>query len=302
VDARWLVYPVGAFSAAWFAFCGWRCLQAYRFAMLPLQGTMALAMALLIEATIFLLLGTVGQLTWWCYHAVMLAGFGAATLAFLRQYRGTGDLGVVVEGLFLRDQIRGIRRDDPKALTTLVAAVGAKDNETANHIDRVSELALLIGREAGVRDERLELLRWAGRLHDVGKIGVPNSVLLKPGRLTPDEFETMKLHTQRGWLIASRSPTLAAAATIIRAHHERYDGGGYPDGLRGEDIPLESRIITCADIWDALTGKRPYKDGLPPEKAAAIMLDEMQGHLDPRLLQVLFEVQGIRVAQLSNIA
>jgi hypothetical protein len=302
VDAHWLVYPVGAFAAACFAFAGWRCLQAYRFAMLPLQGTMALAMGLLIEATVFLLEGNVGQLTWWCYHVVMLAGFSAATVAFLRQYRDTGDLGVVIEGLFLRDQISGIRQDDPKALTTLVAAVGAKDNETANHIERVSALSLTIGREAGVAPERLEVLRWAGRLHDVGKIGVPNSVLLKPGRLTPAEFETMKHHAERGWLIASRSPTLSGAARIIRAHHERYDGTGYPDGLKGEDIPLESRIISTADIWDALTGKRPYKDGMPPEQAASIMLKEMSGHLDPRLLEILFEIQGIRIAQLGNIA
>ncbi len=294
VDSAVLKFAVAAVTCGLYGFAGWRCFQSYRMALLPLQGTMALSMLLLIEAQVFLVFGTVGQLTWWQYHVVMLTGFFVIGIALVQQFRQTGDLGVVVEGLFLRDQITGLRDNDPSAMPALAAAVAAKDNETADHTVRVSALAAEMGSLMGFKDERLALLRLAGRLHDVGKIGVPDSVLLKPGKLTDAEFNVMKLHTVRGYSIAMNSDMLREAAPIIRAHHERIDGNGYPDGLTRDLIPIEARIIAVADFWDALTGDRPYRKGMSPEQAAELTIKQLRGHLDPQCVEALFSVLDIR--------
>jgi HD-GYP domain-containing protein (c-di-GMP phosphodiesterase class II) len=292
IAAQWQRFNliVAVVTIAALAFAGWRFFQAYRLALLPLQGTMALGMALLIQAQVFMAVGEVWRLSWWLYHLAMLMGFVLPVFGLLWQYRVAGDLGAVVEGLFLRDRIRGLRAGDPRALTALAAAVAAKDSETGEHTERVGDLAVAIGRRVGVAEERLDLLRWAGRLHDLGKIGVPNRILRKPGRLTAAEFAVMQLHAPRGGQVALRSRVLAEAAAIIRAHHERLDGSGYPDGLRGDAIPLEARVIAVADVWDALTCDRPYRPALPYAEAAAIMRREAGPHLDSRCVDALFAV------------
>jgi HD-GYP domain-containing protein (c-di-GMP phosphodiesterase class II) len=178
-------------------------------------------------------------------------------------------------------------------MKSLAVAVAAKDTETAGHIDRVGDLTVVIGERLGVPRRSLDTLRWAGRLHDVGKIGVPSRVLQKPGPLTPEEFEAVKLHTVRGWQIARSSEMLAAIAPIIRAHHERLDGSGYPDGLKGNEIPFEARIVAVADVWDALTCDRPYRAAMTWQKAAEILADEAGPHLDSDCVDALFDVLGL---------
>jgi HD-GYP domain-containing protein (c-di-GMP phosphodiesterase class II) len=289
VESERLSWAVAVVTWLALGFAGWRFLQAYRLAALPLQGTMALGMALLAEAQWFMLRAPLWHLSWWEYHVAMLAGFLAPVLGLLWQYRTSGDLGAVVEGLFLRDQVKGLRAGDPRALTALAAAVAAKDSETDAHTERVGELAVAIGRRVGLTDDRLELLRWAGRLHDLGKIGVPNAILRKPGRLTDAEFAVIKRHSKRGGRVVKRSRMLAEAAPFIRAHHERMNGTGYPDGLVGEAIPLEARVIAVADVWDALTCERPYRAAMPFDQAAAIIRRESGDLLDPRCVTALFE-------------
>jgi HD-GYP domain-containing protein (c-di-GMP phosphodiesterase class II) len=277
---------------AWicFGFAGWRFFQAYRLSMLPLQGMMALAMAFLIEAQLFMIEGPTWHLSWWEYHVAMLAGFLGPVLGILWQYRQTGDLSVIVEGLFLREAVIGIRAGDPGALTALGVAVAAKDGETSAHVDRVSRTSVAIGERLDLPPDRLEVLRWAGRLHDLGKIGVPNSILLKPGRLTDGEFRVMQQHSVRGWQVAQRSGVLAQAAFAIRGHHERLNGSGYPDGLVGDQIPLEARIIAVADVWDALTANRSYRAALSPDRALAILRRDAGTLLDPQCVEALLDI------------
>ena len=282
-------WSVASVAVACFAFAAVRFFESYRLAQLPLQAAMAFGMVLLIEAQIFMLQGRLWHLSWWSYHATMLCGFLVCVVGLLRQYKLTGDLGVVVEGLFLRQQVNGLRAGDPRALGALGAAVAAKDSETAGHIERVGELSVNLGRRLELADDRIELLRIAGRLHDIGKIGVPNNILRKPGPLTREEFDVIKLHTTRGWRLADRSQMLAHVAPIIRAHHERMDGSGYPDGLLAEFIPFEARIIAVADVWDALTCDRPYRKAMDWEQAAAILERDAGPHLDPRCVQAIFE-------------
>ena len=293
----WL--PIEAPAVSWgiagitwvaLAFAGWRFFESYRLALLPLQGAMALGMAYLAEAQLFMVLGRVWQLSWWEYHVVMLAGFLLCVGALLRQYRITGDLGAIIEGLFLRQQVAGVRAGDPRALEALTAAISAKDSETDEHLSRVGELAVRVGIQLGLPEERMQVLRWGGRLHDIGKIGVPNAILRKPGRLTEPEFKVIQRHTIRGYHLTMRSGALASIAPIVRGHHEKMDGSGYPDGLVGEQIPLEARIVAVSDVWDAITWDRPYRVGMTYDAAAKVLIEWSGNHLDPRCVAALFAV------------
>ncbi len=293
LSSNWMSWSVAVVTWGCLAFAGLRYFQAYRLAMLPLPGTVALGIALLAEAQLMMMLGPAWRLSWWTYHAVMLIGFAGPMLAMLHQYQRAGDLGSLVEGMFLRQQVQGIRAGDPQTLTILGAAVAGKDGETAGHLERVGELSVAVGRRMGLPAERLPILRWGGRLHDLGKIGVPNNILRKPGKLTDDEFAIMKLHTVRGHQVALRCGALAEAAPIIRSHHEKLDGTGYPDGLVGDQIPLEARIVAVCDVWDALVYERPYKKAWLPEAAAALLRRDSGKHFDPACVDAILAEVGM---------
>jgi len=288
-----IAHALGLTATVMLAFAGWRFYQSYRFGMLPLQVAMAISMALLVQAQWSMMFGELWQLSWWMYHFVLLAGFSVGVVGLLNHARITKDLGAIVEGLFLRQQVKAVRSGDPRALVALGAAVAAKDSETADHIERVGDLSVAVGEKFWLPDDKLTVLRWAGRLHDVGKIGVPANILRKPGALTSAEFEIVKQHTTRGWEIALRSGVLAQAAPIIRAHHERLDGAGYPDNLTADQIPLGARIVAVADVWDALTCDRPYRAAMSQAEAAEILLEETGDHLDPDCVEALLTILGM---------
>jgi putative two-component system response regulator len=180
-----------------------------------------------------------------------------------------------------------------ESLECLARAAEYKDSETGNHIRRIGEYAQLVAKELGWSKERQNLMLLAAPLHDVGKIGTPESVLLKPDKLDPDEVIIMKQHAQNGYDILSHSkhPVMQAAADIAKNHHERWDGSGYPSGLKGTEIPIEARITTLVDAYDALRSKRPYKSEFDHEKTMSIMLDgdgrTDPSHFDPELVNIL---------------
>lgn len=163
-----------------------------------------------------------------------------------------------------------------------------RDDDTGRHTQRVGATATVLARESGLFDGGLHLILQAAPLHDVGKIGIPDSILLKPGQLTAEEFEIMKAHCVIGQGILSRhhTPLLQLAANIALSHHERFDGSGYPRGLAGEQIPLEGRIVTIVDVFDALTHVRPYKDAWPVERAVAEIQAQAGRQFDPYLVDV----------------
>lgn len=289
-------WPLAATAIGMFTFAGWRFYQSYTYGKLPLQGALAVSMVLLAQAQGGYLLADDWHLSWWLYHLALLAGLSVGIFGLLNHYRLTRDLGTIVEGLFLRRKIHAVRAGDPRGLAALDAAVTVSDFETADHVLRVSGLSVAMGELLSVPEDRLKVLRWAGQLHDVGKIAVPSSILNKAGPLSHREFETVKLHTLRGWEIAIRSGELASAARAIRAHHERMDGMGYPDSLRGAEISFEARIVAVADVWDALTSDRPYRSKMSWREAVEVMIKETGGHLDPEVVEALFEVIGVQVS------
>ncbi|WP_019895754.1 HD domain-containing phosphohydrolase [Hydrogenovibrio halophilus] len=167
-----------------------------------------------------------------------------------------------------------------------------RDNETGNHVKRVSLFAQAIAEEYGMDKHFCDLIGIASPMHDVGKIGVSDTILLKPGKLTDDEYLVMKEHVTIGGEILSngQSELLQLAAEIALTHHEKYNGKGYPHGLKGEAIPLSGRIVAIADVYDALTSTRPYKEAWPSEKAVGLIEREKGEHFDPQLVDAFLQV------------
>ncbi len=172
------------------------------------------------------------------------------------------------------------------SLHRLSIAAEYKDELTANHVTRVGHFAALIGRKIGLAEPDVHILSEASRLHDVGKIGVPDAVLLKPGRFTPQERQIMERHCDIGARILSDSPSpiLHAARVVAKTHHEWWDGSGYPDGLTGEEIPLYGRICAVADVFDALTSRRPYKEPMSNARSYGILAEGRGRQFDPVLV------------------
>ncbi|MDE2585893.1 MAG: response regulator [Betaproteobacteria bacterium] len=187
-----------------------------------------------------------------------------------------------------------------ETIVRLSRAAEYRDPETGAHILRMAAYSQLIARNLGLDEAEQQLILEASPMHDVGKVGTPDYILLKPGRLTEDEFRVMQQHASIGHdiLQGSQSPILQAAAEIARCHHEKYDGSGYPRGLKGEEIPLHSRIVAVADVFDALTSERPYKKAWDLERAAALVREGAGRHFDPKCVEAFFrswdEVLAIR--------
>jgi putative two-component system response regulator len=176
-------------------------------------------------------------------------------------------------------------------LFTLAQSVEERDPALGQHCGRLALMAAAMGVALGLEHHEILALKRGGFLHDVGKVAIPDSVLFKPGPLTPEEWAIMKSHTERGERICRKVRSLQPVLPIIRHHHERWDGGGYPDKLKGEDIPLLARIIQLADIYDALTTRRPYKEAFSPAAAISIMQQETaNGWRDPVLMKTFAEL------------
>ena len=161
------------------------------------------------------------------------------------------------------------------AFMALALTIEARDPTTKGHCERLAARAVLVGRALGLPSEDLDALHRGGFLHDLGKVGVPDSVLLKAGRLTEAEFALMKRHPEIGDALCAPLQSLRHVRPIIRSHHERLDGSGYPHGLRGDEVPLLAQIVAVVDVYDAMTSDRPYRLALDPEEATAFLRDQV---------------------------
>ncbi len=177
-----------------------------------------------------------------------------------------------------------IRTREFETLLRLAKAGEYRDEETGNHVLRMARYSRLIAERLGLLPQECEVIEQAAPMHDIGKIGIPDRILLKRGKLTREEWEIMKTHTSIGYEILKDSPSkyLQLGAIIARHHHERFDGSGYPKGLAGELIPLPARIVAVADVYDALTSVRPYKPAWSSDDAFAYLREEAGHHFDPR--------------------
>ena len=174
-----------------------------------------------------------------------------------------------------------------RTIEALALAIEAKDQTTGEHLQRVGFYAMELARELGLSEDETEALRAASVLHDIGKLAVPEHIISKPGKLTPEEFEKMKIHPIVGAEILEQVDFPYPVVPIVRAHHEKWDGSGYPHGLRGEDIPIGARILSAVDCLDALASDRQYRRALPLDKAMAMVASEAGVSFDPRVVEIL---------------
>lgn len=187
-------------------------------------------------------------------------------------------------------------------LQLLGRAAEYRDDMTGQHTQRVGELSGLIAERLGLSEQEASMIRIAAPLHDIGKIGIPDDILLKPGRFEHHEFERMKSHTSIGSSILEGSSfkLLKLAKFIAQSHHEKWDGSGYPQGLKGEEIPLEARIVALADFYDALTHERPYKRAWTSEETLAEIEAQRGEHFDPQLVDVFIQLVGEKSIKTNN--
>ncbi|RKF19974.1 DUF3369 domain-containing protein [Alginatibacterium sediminis] len=193
------------------------------------------------------------------------------------------NVAIAYENILLRDEIEGTQRD---MVYMLGEAIETRSKETGNHVRRVAEYSYLIAIGLGLSEREAEILKVASPLHDFGKIGIPDAILHKPGRLKEDEFEIMKTHAIMGYQLLQRSDReiLKSAAIVAGEHHEKWDGSGYPEGTSGEDIHIYGRIVSIADVFDALGSRRSYKEPWPLSRILALLERERGTHFDPTIV------------------
>src|SRR3954464_13010586 len=187
---------------------------------------------------------------------------------------------------------RALEAAHAATLQRLLLLAGYRDDNTYEHTQRVGELAAQLAEALRVPPEEVALIRAGAPLHDIGKVAIPDSILLKPGSLTPEEFEVVKTHAALGARVLEDDDTeaLATAAAIARHHHERWDGRGYPDGLAGQEIPLPARIVHVADVFDVLVHERPYRDSFTWEQAADEIRAGAGSQFDPDVVRAFEEL------------
>ncbi len=184
-----------------------------------------------------------------------------------------------------------------ESLMVLGKTTEYKDPETANHINRVAHYSKLLARKFGLSKEKQELIFYSSPFHDIGKVGISDTILLKPAKLTDDEFKIMKTHSTIGYHILkdAKSKYLQMGATIALNHHEKYDGTGYPNRIKASDIPIEAKIVAIADVFDALVSQRPYKEAWSIEEATKLLIKEKNKHFDPNLVDIFIQnIQNIK--------
>ena len=179
-------------------------------------------------------------------------------------------------------------------IDAISAILEAKDGYTAGHVRSTADLAVAVGRELGLPDFLLEDLRYGGMFHDIGKVGIPDEIINKPGPLTDEEFEVIKTHPAIGAEILAPIPFFAGVRAIVRHHHEHWDGSGYPEGLRGTQIPLGARIVLAVDAYDAMTSDRSYRKAMSHEQACRELRANAGTQFDPEVIEAVLVVLSRR--------
>lgn len=258
----------------------WGEQSGHRYLIFFALGLVLLSLVHLLETLMFRFLGFLGAEFMELVHRMLvLAGF--LWLVY----------GLARIGATLLDQSRRLQQSHDAILQVLSSALDLRDQATEGHSRRVAQLTVVIAEQAGLPEEDVELIEHAGILHDIGKIGVLDSVLSKPGPLTDREWEEMRRHPCLGYRIIQGISFLREAAQIVHAHHERYDGRGYPRGLAGEDIPVGARLFSMADAYDAMTSNRPYGKALSHREAVTEIVRNSGTQFDPAAVQAFLAAE-----------
>jgi HD-GYP domain-containing protein (c-di-GMP phosphodiesterase class II) len=310
---------------SWVGILNFTFLEFYCFVILGVQFRIALpagiAILLMFEAAMHAALGTdFGAFCYWSYHVVTLFIL-AAGIGWFREFLVRKDFSTQTALKSARDVLknqnhlleievekrtREIQETQDATIVVLASLVETRDNETGNHIRRTQQYVRALARKlqfhpafaSHLAGQQIDMLFKSAPLHDIGKVGIPDSILLKPGRLDPAEFEIMKTHATLGYEAIEKAERqlgisvdfLACAKEIALNHHEKWDGSGYPAGLAGTKIPVSARLMAVADVYDALTTRRVYKEAMSHEEAITIILDGRGRHFDPTVVDAFAEM------------
>jgi len=259
----------------------YRYYRAYMFSRLPLQLAIVYSVSLMAVSLLVMLQGEMWKISWWLYHIYLLGAMVAMVAGILVQYGATSSLTAAMRVLYTTDVVERITTALPPSIKALMIATEKKDTYTAGHNLRVTLYALKLAEELGLRPDQQRALAQGTIVHDVGKMAIPDSILNKAGRLTKEEREIIEQHPVNGYDMCRQIGFMKDELDIIRHHHERWDGTGYPDRLAGGNIPLLARIVAVADVYDALTSRRAYRNAMTHEQAMELIVSERGKHFDP---------------------
>ncbi|MEM7287109.1 MAG: HD-GYP domain-containing protein [Actinomycetota bacterium] len=242
----------------------------------------------LVAATAFIWLGSAPYSTgFWVAHGLDITGVFLGTIAGLVVYRRTEKVGEVLASVLAVEPLGALEVGLDPVVHRFVAELEEKDQITRDHVIRTAELAVHVAWEMGLAPDVVRKVGLAAILHDVGKLEIPDAVLNKPGRLDDDEYAVIKTHAEIGARLVSASPVLAEIVEGVRGHHERIDGGGYPDGLAGEAIPIVARIVSVCDAYDAMAHTRQYRAGMGSDRAIAILREHAGSQWDEAAVEAV---------------
>ena len=281
-EDEWFQHALTLTTIGLLGFAAWRYLESYMLTRLASQLAVVVGLLFIAEAQVSLDFGRFWAYSWWMYHGLFLAAFVTVLAGWGWELLRARDIRSISEAIAMRDALAQVNAGRSSTLISLANQIENHDAETHRHVDRVAGYAYAIGKELGFGAVRLRDLVLAAQMHDVGKVGLPAYILQKPQPLTDEEWRLIQQHPLKGYEIVGRLKGLSSISKFVRHHHERVDGRGYPDKLTGEEIPLESRIVSVADTYDALTCDRPYRKALTVEAAKEELRRVAGTQLDPQ--------------------
>jgi len=258
----------------------YRYYQSYRFTQFPLQIAIVYSSGWLLVSQLIMVRGVLWSFSWWIYHFLLLAAMIGMIIGLVKQYAVKGTLTDSIRSLFTSDPFERITNSMGPSVKALVTATEKKDTYTAGHTFRVTMYALKLAEELHLKPEQLRAIVQGGLVHDVGKISVPDSVLNKSGKLLADERALIERHPIDGYEMCRGLGFMKEELSIIRSHHEKWDGSGYPDKLKGTNIPFFARIVAVVDVYDALTSDRSYRKAWTHSEAMKYITENKGTHFD----------------------
>lgn len=263
----------------------YRFYSSYLYSRFPLQKAIVYSSGWLIVAQLIMLLGKSWHLSWWLYHFLLLAATLMMLVGLVKQYAAKHSLTGAIRALFTTDPVERITNSLSPSVKELIIATEKKDIYTAGHNFRVTLYALKLAEEMRLRPEQLRAVAQGTIIHDVGKIHIPDAILNKPGKLTPEERAVIETHPVKGYEMCRGLGFMKEELEIIRGHHEKWDGTGYPDRLQGNQIPFLARIVAVADVYDALTSTRAYRQAMTHQEAMDFLSRSKGSHFDPECVE-----------------
>lgn len=259
----------------------YRYYQTYKFSRFPLQIAIVYSAGWFIVAQLIIVMGVRWNLSWWMYHVILLASMVVMLIGLVKQYASKGTLEGAIRALFTNDPFERITSSTSPSVKALIISTEKKDTYTVGHTFRVTMYALKLAEELHLKPEQLRALVQGSLVHDVGKINIQDSILNKPGALSQDERVEIEKHPVNGYDMCRDLGFMKEELNIIRYHHEKWDGSGYPDRLQGTEISLLARIVAVADVYDAVTSERSYRKAWSHHEAMNFINEQKGKHFDP---------------------